>query len=258
MKTNSWKTAITDIDTNTIMIRGYRVEELIGNLSYPAVIYLLIKGELPEENTARMLEAILVSSIDHGVTPPSSQAAITSASSGAPLNAALAAGILTINEFHGGAIEKCMNSILSAMFIKARESLPMTKAAEKTVAEIMARGAKLWGYGHRLHSKDPRSSRLLELAKQYGFSGDHVEMSRHLAEALSQKKGRPLPLNVDGAIAAILCEIGISPEYANAFFIMARVPGLVSHIIEEKQRHRPMRRIDFSAARYDGPQNRAL
>ena len=205
-----------------------------------------------------MLDAILVSSIDHGVTPPSSQAAITSASSGAPLNAALAAGILTINEFHGGAIEKCMNSILSAMSLKERESLPMTEAAEKTVSEIVARGEKLWGYGHRLHSKDPRSIRLLELAEQYGFSDDHVQMSLQLATALRQIKGKTLPLNVDGAIAAILCEIGISPEYANAFFIMARVPGLVSHIIEEKQRQKPMRRIDFSAVKYDGPQNSTL
>lgn len=258
MKTNAWKTGITCIEANKIIIRGYPVEQLIGNISYPASIYLLIKGELPDQNTADMLEAILVSSIDHGVTPPSAQAAVMSASSGASLNAALASGILTINEFHGAAIEKCMINILSAVALKTQTALSTSEAAEKTVAETIANGERVWGYGHRQHSSDPRSSRLLNLAEQYGFSGQYVQMGLEIANALQQTKGKLLPMNVDGAIAAILCEIGISPQYANAFFIMARIPGLVAHIIEEKQHFKPMRQIDFSAAEYDGPEERSI
>ena len=258
MKTNSWKTAITDIKANKIIVRGYPVEQLIGNISYPATIYLLIKGKLPDENTARMLDAILVSSIDHGVTPPSSQAALMSASTGASLNAALAAGILTINEFHGAAIEKCMITLLSATALMEKSSLSMNDAAEKTIAEIIASGGKIWGYGHRLHSVDPRSTALLGMAKQHGFSGHYVQMGLTIVEMLHKTKGKSLPLNVDGAIAAILCEIGIPHEYANSFFIMARIPGLVAHIIEEKHRNKPMRNIDFSAAEYDGPLERSV
>jgi citrate synthase len=105
MSEDSWKTTITKIEPNKIVIRGYQVDQLMGKLSYPQIIFLLIKGELPNKSVGKMLDAILVSSVDHGVTPPSCQAAITAASTGASLNAALSAGILSINEFHGGAIE---------------------------------------------------------------------------------------------------------------------------------------------------------
>ena len=89
MHTRTWKTAITKIEPNKIVIRGYRLDQLMGKFTFPQLIYLLIKGELPTKNVGRILDAILVSCVDHGVTAPSAQAAITVASSGAPLNAAL-------------------------------------------------------------------------------------------------------------------------------------------------------------------------
>ncbi|MBN2366809.1 MAG: citryl-CoA lyase, partial [Calditrichaeota bacterium] len=115
MSGESWKTAVTKIEPNKIVVRGYRVNDLMGKLSYPGMIYLLIKGELPNENTGKMIDAILVSSVDHGVTPPSCQAAVTVASTGAALNASLASGILAINEYHGGAIEKSMQILREAV-----------------------------------------------------------------------------------------------------------------------------------------------
>jgi citrate synthase len=205
-----------------------------------------------------MMDAILVSSVDHGVTPPSCQAAVTVASTGAALNASIASGILAINEFHGGAIEKCMRTLQDAIRMKESEKLSAKETAEKLVTQYREEKKKIMGYGHRFHTNDPRTSRLYKLAEEYGLSHSFVEMSLAIQEALKTVSGKDLPINVDGAIAAVLCEIDIPAELANAFFIMARLPGLVAHIYEEKTRFKPMRRIDFSQAEYDGPEEKDL
>lgn len=258
MGNDSWNTSITKIEPNKIVVRGYRVDQLMGKLSYPQVIYLLIKGELPTKNVGKILDAILVSSVDHGLTPPSCQAAVTVATTGAPLNSAMAAGILAINEFHGGAIEKSMRTLSSAMELVRKKKLSVKEAAEKTVRDALANKEKIMGYGHRVHTNDPRTDRLFKLAEDYGISGKYIELSRAIRTALQKQMGKDLPINVDGAIAAVLSELNIPPELANAFFIIARMPGLVAHIYEEKTRFKPMRKIDFSKAEYDGPEERDI
>ncbi len=102
-----WKSAITQIEPNHVRVRGYDIDRLMGETSFGAAVYLVLRGELPDEKTARLMEAILVSSIDHGATPPSALAARTIASTGGSLGASVAAGILAINRYHGGAIEDC-------------------------------------------------------------------------------------------------------------------------------------------------------
>lgn len=258
MTSDSWKTAITKIEPNKIVVRGYMLDQLMGNFSYPQMIYLLITGELPTRNVGKILEAVLVSSVDHGVTPPSCQAAITSASTGAPLNAAISAGILSINEYHGGAIEKSMQTLIEGVDLMNREKLHVEQAAEKLVRQYLDNKQKIMGYGHRVHTNDPRTTKLFALAKEHGISGKFIEMSKAIQSALLKIGGKDLPINVDGAIAAVLCELNIPSELANAFFIMARLPGLVAHIFEEKKRYKPMRRIDFSKAEYDGPEERQI
>lgn len=102
-----WKTSITRVEPNKLLVRGYPLEELMGKAGFGQMVYLLFKGELPSQNAGKMIEALLTSSVDHGATPPSVLSALTVASTGAPLNAAVAAGILAISKFHGGAIEDC-------------------------------------------------------------------------------------------------------------------------------------------------------
>jgi len=253
-----WKTAITRVEPNKLLLRGYRIDELIGCVPFSHMMYLAIKGELPPENVGRLMDAMLVSSVDHGATPPSALAAMTVASTGAPLNAALASGILAISEFHGGAIEKCMETLLAAGRRVEERGESVEAAAEGVVAEASARKERLSGFGHRYHTKDPRTARLFELAGEYGLAGRYVEMARAIEAALEKQAGRVLPINVDGAIAALLCELEFPPMLANSFFILARVPGLVAHIYEEKTRQRPMRRIHPTDHEYDGPEERSL
>jgi len=253
-----WNTAITQIAPNRILVRGYRLDELIGRASFGQMVYLLIEGELPSPEVGRMMEAILVSSVDHGVTPPSTLAAITSASTGAPVNAALAAGILSINRHHGGAIENCMRLISRLLEAHAASGLAISEVAGKAVAESRAAKQRLPGLGHRLHTDDPRTRRLFELAGELNLAGPAVEALKALEAELAAASGKSLPINVDGAIAALLLDLGFNPALGNAFFIIARLPGLLAHVEEEYTRQKPMRVIDPREFEYDGPAQREV
>lgn len=248
-----WTTAITQVKPNELRLRGYRLDELMGQITFAQGIYLALVGTLPTPEVGRLLDAMLVASIDHGATPPSALAARTAASTGAALNAALAAGILSINRHHGGAIEDCMRVIQTVAARTTTGTTSISQAAGDLVAEYRSARKRLPGLGHRIHTNDPRTTRLFELAQETASSGDGVHIIHALADAIAEQIGRALPINVDGAIAALLFDLGIAPELANAFFIMARVPGLVAHIHEEQTREQPMRRIHPTDHTYDGP-----
>lgn len=252
-----WTTGITSVAPNELRLRGYRLDELMGRRPFAEVVYLALKGELPTPPVARLFDALLVASIDHGATPPSCLAARTSAATGAPLNAALAAGILSINRLHGGAIEQALVTFEDAVGRMA-DGGTEDEVANALVAEARRAGQRLAGFGHRVHTDDPRTARLLALADEEGLTGRYVAAARAIGRAIERATGRQLPLNVDGAIAALLGELGFPPALANGFFILARVPGLMAHIREEQQRQRPMRRIHPTDHSYDGPPPRHL
>lgn len=254
----TWKTAITKIEPNKILIRGYPIDQLMGKVNFGQMVYLLFKGELPSHNHGKMIEAILTSSVDHGVTPPSILSALTVASTGAELNAAVAAGILAISRFHGGAIEDCMYLLQDTKGLMEKENLNADEAAKKIILQYKEQNRKLSGFGHRLHTDDPRTKRLFQLAEEYGIGGRYIAIAIAIQQMLEKNIGKKLPINVDGAIAAVLCEMEFDPKLANAFFMIARLPGMVAHSIEEKSRQKPMRKIDPSAHEYDGPAERPV
>ena len=194
-----WHSSITRIQPNKVAVRGYDIAELMGQVSFGAAVYLILTGELPSPAVARLMDAILVSSIDHGATPPSALSARTVASTGATLSASVAAGVMSINRHHGGAIEDC-----------ARQLKAIADGAARAVEKAFANAKK------------------------------------------------SLPINVDGAIGAILADLGMNPATFNGIFMVARTPGLIAHVIEEQTRERPMRRIDPVNHGYDGPPLRDL
>ncbi|MCH8876037.1 MAG: citryl-CoA lyase [Chloroflexi bacterium] len=253
----AWKTAITEIKPNEVRLRGYRIDELMGRVTMSQAVYLALTGELPTPEVGNLLDAILVSSIDHGATPPCALAARTAASTGAPLNAAVAAGLLSINRYHGGAIEDCM-AVLEAGMDRARETgSEFAKVAGELVQEHRDAKKRIAGLGHRIHTEDPRTRRLFALADEAGIAAEGVEMIQALREAMAAS-GKGLPINVDGAIAALLIDMEMPRAIGNAFFMMARVPGLVAQVHEEQIRERPMRRIHPTDHVYDGPEARSL
>ncbi|MGQ9470490.1 MAG: citryl-CoA lyase [Candidatus Aminicenantales bacterium] len=248
-----WKTAITDVKPNQIRLRGHNLDQLMGKITFSQAIYLALKGDFPSPAIGRLVDAILVSSIDHGASPPSALAARTVASTGAELNAAVAAGVLAISRFHGGAIEEGMRLLIEIARRAETKAVATREAAREVLDEMKQRGQRASGFGHRLHTQDPRTRRLFGLAEELGLAGKFIQICREVEEVLAESLGKKLPVNVDGAIAALLCELGFPPELGNAFFIMARVPGLVAHVYEEKTRMKPMRKIHPEDFEYDGP-----
>ncbi len=253
-----WKSAITKIEPNKITVRGYPVDQLMGKTSFAQVIYLLLMGELPARNVSEIIDAVLVSSVDHGTNPPSCLAARNITSGGAPLNAAVAGGILAISKAHGGSVEACLVTIEECLEKIRTEGLTRDRAASEIVEEYRKNRRPISGFGHKIHTRDPRTGRLLEMARERKLSGEHIDALLAIGEAIEKSLGRKLPLNVTGAIAAVLGGIGFSPPVANAFFLMARVPGLIAHVCEETERYKPLRTIDPSGATYDGPAERSL
>src|SRR5437016_5565201 len=147
----------------------------MSRVSFCAAVYLILTGELPAPPIARLMDALLVASIDHGATPPSALAARTVASTGASLSASVAAGIMSINRHHGGAIEDCARQLKAIADRATRESVSMDEAATRTLAEMREAGERMPGFGHRYHTKDPRTARLFELACEAGVDGPHVK-----------------------------------------------------------------------------------
>jgi citrate synthase len=255
-----WQTALTEISPNKILIRGYPLDEMMGRLGFAEAVYLLLMGELPTPAIGRMLNAVLVATLDHGATPPSTLAARNVATSGAPLKDCVAAGILAFGRHHGGDIESCMR-FLDRGLTKVRGGQSLQQAADAIVGECVAENAEPPGFGHRFHTRDPRAARLFQMALELELEGEHVQLLRAIERAIEARAahfGRPLPVNVDGAIAAICADLGFAYELGNAIFLISRLPGLIAHAHEERARQSPMRQIDPTGHDYDGPRQRRL
>ena len=255
-----WRTSITGIAPNKILVRGYPLDEMMGRLSFAEAVYLLLMGELPTPAIGRMLNAVLISSIDHGVTPPSTLAARNVATSGAPLKDCVAAGILAFGPHHGGDIESCMRFLDSGLNLM-RGGHSLKEAAEALIEECIRTNELPPGFGHRFHTRDPRAARLFQMALELELEGEHVRLLRAAESALqarSEHFSRPLPVNVDGAIAAISADLGFAYELGNAVFLISRLPGLIAHAHEERINQRPMRQIDPKDHDYDGSRERRL
>jgi citrate synthase len=175
----------------------------------------------------------------------------TVASTGASLGASVAAGIMSINRHHGGAIEDCARQLRKIADRATSESVSMDEAATRVLAAMKEAGERMPGFGHRYHTKDPRTARLFELAREAGVDGLHMQAARAVEKCFAEAK-KALPINVDGAIGAILADLGMNPAVFNGIFMIARTPGLIAHVIEEQTREKPMRRIDPVKHGYDG------
>ena len=251
-----WKTSITKTGPNHIMTRGFRQEELIGNVPFTNAFFLLVKGRMPDENEAVMIDALITASIDHGVTPPSTHAARIVASAGVPLPTAVAAGILAVGDTHGGAIEDGARILQEWVRKMHDQSWSLQETAQKLLASLKERGMRMPGFGHRIHTQDPRTQRLYELAKKHGCAKDHVALSQNIEQEFAKKKA--LPINVDGAIAAILSDMGFDHKLGKAFFVLGRCAGLIAHVYEEMTTQKPMRKMCDQDVEYDGPWERDL
>ncbi len=251
-----WKSGITKIESNHIVTRGYRQEDLIGNVPFASVFFLLIKGRLPDAKEEKMIDAIITSSIDHGTTPPSTHATRIVASAGVPLPSAVAAGILAVGDVHGGAIEDSARILQEWVKKMKKENWDYGQTAQDLLNHLKSVGKYMPGFGHRIHTRDPRTKKLFGLADELNITGDHIKLTRAIENEFARVK--PLPVNVDGAIAAIISDMNFDWRLGKAFFLIGRCAGLIAHAYEEMTREKPMRQMCQQEVEYDGPWERDL
>lgn len=238
-----WRTSITKVEPNRIITRGYPQENLIGNLSFTEMVYLILKGELPSNNHSSMLEAVLVSFCDHGITPPSTQVARIMASAGSNMNACVSGGIMAFGKYHAGALERCMRILQETVQNKGKDGSQslIQKMVPELVDKMLQNGCKIPGFGHRYHQEDPRASSLLKLAHKYDCNGIHTEIALKIQEILIKKKD--IRMNIDGANACILSDMGFDWNLGTGIFMIGRLPGIIAHVNEEKTNEIPFRKI---------------
>jgi citrate synthase len=248
---DTWRTAIVDAGPDHIRVRGHDVLELMKQATFTDLIFLLHHDRLPSAAERRLLDAILIGSADHGAGAPSCAAARLAASGNRQsASAAIAAGILTIGDEHGGAGSGCMEMIEAGLADVRREGHSLDAVAGRIVDDARAAKKRLPGFGHRVHSViDPRVAVLFTLARDSGLEGDGIRLVRAIEAAVSQKI-KPIPLNIDGALAAILVDLGLPSMVGKLLFIVARVAGISAEVLEEYTREKPMR-IKIPVA-YDG------
>jgi citrate synthase len=246
-----WRSGITDADGKQLRIRGEAVTDLMRHASFCDVVGLLLNGRLPDAGERRLLDTILIAIADHGAGAPSAAAArvVATGNRQAP-EAAIAAGILAIGDAHGGAGLACFGLIQAWLERAKRDEISIDDLARIVVEEAQRTKHRLPGFGHRMYAEDPRAVAVLRLADEVGKAGEGVRLVRAVEAAFSAAK-KPVPLNVDGAIAGILFDLGYPALAAKLMFIIGRTAGLSAHVIEEYTRERAMRiRIPVI---YDGP-----
>jgi citrate synthase len=259
-----WDTAIIDIHPGKIAIRGYPIEELIGRVRFPDMIWLMLRGELPTRGQSDLLEAALVPGVDHGPHAPSIAISRMAVTCGLPVNGAMASAINVLDDIHGGAGQQSME-FYREIAVEAGEAGDVVAAATTVIARHRARGEKIVpGFGHRFHPIDPRTAPLFALvakAEAAGVvSGRWAAIGRAAEAALKGIAKRHIPMNIDGITAVIFCELGFEPELGRGLFILSRSVGILAHAWEQKQRGQrimgPMPKdIPY---RYSGPARRAV
>jgi citrate synthase len=234
-----WSTAIIDIEPGEIRIRGHEIQDLIGRIGFPEMIWLMLRGTLPSPGEARLLEAALVASVDHGPQAPSIAIARMAVTCGAEINNAMASAINVLGGVHGGAGQQCME-----LFAAVRAAMEAGAALEAAVDTALAaqraqHGRIVAGYGHRWHPVDPRTAPLLGLveeAREAGIvRGGYVGIARAVEAQLSREKGKLIPINIDGSTAVIFSELGFAPELGRGLFILSRSVGILAHAWEQQQ-----------------------
>ncbi|MGH8782936.1 citryl-CoA lyase [Paraburkholderia sp.] len=236
-----WSTSIIDIHPGSIRMRGYPVQDLIGNVSFPQMIWLMLRGELPSDAQAKLFEAALVASVDHGPQAPSIAISRMATSCGLPLNGAMASAINALDDVHGGAGQQAVE-LYDTIAERIDAGTSFDTAIEQGVdAFVEAHGKYLPGFGHRFHPVDPRAPRLLALVDgqvEAGVvGGRYAAIARGIEALLKARKGKPVPMNIDGVSAVIYAELGFAAELARGVFCLSRAVGILAHAWEQRGRH---------------------
>ncbi len=229
-----YESTITDVGFHKIYIRGYALEDIIRNLNFTEVIYLVIKAELPTPAQLRVMDAVLCGIVDHGLFAPTSLAARVIASA-TPNNImpGVAGGLLTVGtvtvspQDTAEIIQTCMNKI-------AEKGITKEAAARQVVEELRKQKRRFPGIGHPLHPDgDPRAIALREVAVQNGMWGEKGQLYELMVAQFTQMVQKTLPINIDGMMGCVLSELGFAPKEMAGIAALSFMPGIIAHAVEE-------------------------
>jgi citrate synthase len=253
-----WETAIAKVvsegEAEEIIVRGHRMSDLIGQLSFAKMMFLMLQGQLPTKAQARVLDALLVASIEHGIAPPS-MIARCYASYGTTIQAAVGAGITAFGDRMGGLGEQLAQLLVARLGAKLATGEPsdseLSTIAEEIVAEAMAAKTRVPGYGIPLHAMDPRAPKVLEIARQEGVYGSYCRLGMAIEDAIARaRSGRGIPMNVDGVSAVVALDLGFDWRATRLFLLTPRTVSFAAHYLEEQDqdttwRHLPAEQIQY-------------
>ncbi|MFC5669161.1 citryl-CoA lyase [Streptomyces incanus] len=226
------RTHIATSDATSITVRGKDLcEDLIGRHSFTDMIYFLSVGRMPTPPEARVLDACLVTLMEHGWTPTSIITRLAADSVPDDVQVAIAAGLLTVGPVFAGTMEGCAQLLVEGLESDEDPDTYCTRVA----AEYVSAKRPVPGFGHRLHRPDdPRAVRLLQVAEEDGINGRYVDLLQRLSRAVDTARGgRHLTINATGAIAALFLEIGIPLRAGRGLAVVSRAGGLLGHVVEE-------------------------
>ena len=234
-----WRTAIIDIEPGRIRVRGYPIEQLAGTVGFAEMIWLMLRGELPEPDQAALLEAMLVSGVDHGPQAPSIAIARMAMTCGVGINNAMASATNVLGDVHGGAGEQLME-LFADIVTREQDGADLPVAVRAALDMFQANVSRyVPGFGHRFHPVDPRGPRLLglveEAARQGTVEGRYLRIARQISADLERRAGRHLTMNIDGSGAVVLSELGFPPMLGRGLFVLSRSVGVLAHAWEQNQ-----------------------
>lgn len=235
-----WQTDITEMAPGMLRYHGYPIEELIGNVGFPGMAWLLLKGELPTPGEEKLFGYALSAGVDHGPQAPSIAIARMAATCGVGLNNAMASAINVLGDVHGGAGEQAVEIYQHILADLDESDGEVGDAVSKFLDTFFAEGGKyIPGFGHRFHKLDPRTGRLMELIEaseaEGVVSGRIRAIAQEMERQVSARKEREINMNIDGATAVVYAELGFPAPLARGFFCLARSVGVLAHAWEQMQ-----------------------
>jgi citrate synthase len=254
-------TAIATADADTITVRGKDLcKDLIGKVDFTDYFYFLVTGEMPTATQRLMTNAVLVAIAEHGLVPSVQAARMTLAAAPEAVQGAVAAGLLGVGSVVAGSSEAAGRYLADLIAQSAASDRSYAEVATENLEGLKAARAKVPGIGHPQHSGgDPRANVLLETADNNGVSGNHVRMLRIVAKLAPGIMNRPLPINVSGAIPAVMLDAGYPLGAMKGLPLLARTAGLIAHLYEESQRpigfimsHHADLAIEYDGEKSDG------
>jgi citrate synthase len=233
-----WTTKIIRMEPGQIEFRGQPIEKLIKSHTFTQMIWLMVMGSTPSDAQARLLDAALVASVDHGPQAPSIAASRMAITCGVGINNAIASGVNMLGDVHGGAGEQAL--VLYQEILRGCSDRSLDEAIDQSLDALAAKAIKFVpGFGHRFHRpEDPRAQPLMELLR--GCSQDDqsidsrfADVAEGIQDAIERRKRKRIAMNIDGATAAIYGALGVPATLARGLFCLARSVGLAAHAHEQ-------------------------